>query len=147
MWSSWVKRKGTTQVMYIAKLKDGPKRVEKIFSMILEWVFEMVWWRRKWNHIKKKILKLKCFAPLRILTSPLFEETLGAFLFFHFFSFFNTFSLFFLFFYAPSLGGFHDIWGEKSLLQKFLFKRNAMVIAVDILAVDAYSEMELCTPK
>jgi hypothetical protein len=34
MWSSWVRRKGTTQVMYIAKLKDGPKRVTKIFSMI-----------------------------------------------------------------------------------------------------------------
>jgi hypothetical protein len=34
MWSSWIKRKGTTQVMYIAKLKDGPKRVTKTFSMI-----------------------------------------------------------------------------------------------------------------
>jgi hypothetical protein len=38
MWSSWVRRKGTTQVMYIAKLKDGPKRVKKIFLMILEMV-------------------------------------------------------------------------------------------------------------
>jgi hypothetical protein len=42
MWSSWVRRKGTTQVMYIAKLKDDPKRVKKISSMILERVFEMV---------------------------------------------------------------------------------------------------------
>jgi hypothetical protein len=42
MWSSWVRRKGTTQVMYIAKLKDGPKRVKKNFSTILERVFEMV---------------------------------------------------------------------------------------------------------
>jgi hypothetical protein len=42
MWSSWVRRKVTTKVMYIAKLKDGPKRVKKIFSMILERVFEMV---------------------------------------------------------------------------------------------------------
>jgi hypothetical protein len=33
---------GTTQVMHIAKLNDGPKRVKKTFSMILEWVFEMV---------------------------------------------------------------------------------------------------------
>jgi hypothetical protein len=74
MWSSWVKRKGTTQVMYISKLKDGPKRVKKTFSMILEGVSEMVWRRgRKWNPIKKKILKLKCFSTLRILTSPLFE--------------------------------------------------------------------------
>jgi hypothetical protein len=42
MWSLWVKRKGTTQDMYIAKLKDGQKRVKKTFSMILEKVFEMV---------------------------------------------------------------------------------------------------------
>jgi hypothetical protein len=31
-----------------------PKRIKKIFSMILGRVFEMVWWRvRKWDHIKK----------------------------------------------------------------------------------------------
>jgi hypothetical protein len=42
MWSSWVKRKGTTKVIYIAKLNDGPKRVKKTFSMNLERVFEMV---------------------------------------------------------------------------------------------------------
>jgi hypothetical protein len=42
MWSSWVKEKSTTQVMYIAKLKDGPKRGKKILSMILETVFKMV---------------------------------------------------------------------------------------------------------
>jgi hypothetical protein len=39
MWTSWVRRKGTTQVIYIAKLKDGPKRVKKFFSTILERVF------------------------------------------------------------------------------------------------------------
>jgi hypothetical protein len=39
MWSSWVKEKGTTQVMYIAKLKDDQKRVKKNFPMILERVF------------------------------------------------------------------------------------------------------------
>jgi hypothetical protein len=42
MWSSWVRRKGTSYAIYIAKLKDGPKRVKKIFSMILERVFVMV---------------------------------------------------------------------------------------------------------
>jgi hypothetical protein len=31
MWSSWVKEKGTTHVMYIVKLKDGRKRVKKNF--------------------------------------------------------------------------------------------------------------------
>jgi hypothetical protein len=42
MWSSWIKEKGATQVLYIAKRKDGPKRVMKIFSMILERAFKMV---------------------------------------------------------------------------------------------------------
>jgi hypothetical protein len=30
---------------------------------------------------RKGFLKLKCLSPLKILTSPLFEETFGAFLF------------------------------------------------------------------
>jgi hypothetical protein len=34
MWSSWIQEKGTTQVMYITKLKDSPKRIKKNFSMI-----------------------------------------------------------------------------------------------------------------
>jgi hypothetical protein len=56
MWSSWVRRNGTTQVMYVATLKGGPKRVKKIFSIILERVFEIVRWRgRKWDHIEKNI--------------------------------------------------------------------------------------------
>jgi hypothetical protein len=62
---------------------------------------------------QKEDFEVEVFCPLRILTSPLFEETLRAFLFlplfFTFSPFFNTFSLFFLFFYAPSLGGFDDI--------------------------------------
>jgi hypothetical protein len=53
---------------------------------------------------KKIFLKLKCFSPLRILTSPLFKETLGAFLFIPLF-FLSFFSIIFLslLFYAPSL--------------------------------------------
>jgi hypothetical protein len=42
MWSSWIKRKGITKVMYIDKLNDSPKRAKKTFSMILENIFEMV---------------------------------------------------------------------------------------------------------
>jgi hypothetical protein len=41
MLRSWVKEKCTTQVIYIAKLKDGSKRDKKILSIILERVFEM----------------------------------------------------------------------------------------------------------
>jgi hypothetical protein len=43
---------------------------------------------------RKGFLKLKYFSPLKILTSSLFEETLGAFLSIP------------LFFFAPSLAGF-----------------------------------------
>jgi hypothetical protein len=42
MWSSLARRNGITQVMSIAKLKDGPKRVKNFFSNILERVSEMV---------------------------------------------------------------------------------------------------------
>jgi hypothetical protein len=42
MWSSWVKEKGTIQVLYIANLRDGPKRVKIIFSMVLERIFKVI---------------------------------------------------------------------------------------------------------
>jgi hypothetical protein len=60
---------------------------------------------------QKGFLKLKCFSPLRILTSLLFEETLRVFLFSSFF-------------HAPSLedSGILMIFEEKSLLQKLIFK-------------------------
>jgi hypothetical protein len=47
---------------------------------------------------RKGFLMLKYFFPLKILTSPLFEETLGAFLSIPLFSLF--------FFFAPSPEGF-----------------------------------------
>jgi hypothetical protein len=31
--------------MYIAKLKDGPKKAAKFYEMILERIFKMVGWR------------------------------------------------------------------------------------------------------
>jgi hypothetical protein len=79
---------------------------------------------------KKSFLKLKCFSPLRILPSPLFEETLGAFLFlplFFFFFLFLFFQYFFslFFFYAPSLEdlGVLMIFEEKNhFFKNFLFK-------------------------
>jgi hypothetical protein len=40
--------------MYIVKLKDGPKRVKKTFSMILERVcLNDMMQGRKWDHIEK----------------------------------------------------------------------------------------------
>jgi hypothetical protein len=142
MWSSCVKRKGTTQVMYIAMLKDGPKRVKKTFSMILERAFEMVWWRgRIWNYIKKDISSWSIFLLSKYWLPLLFVETLVSF--FLFLSFFS----FFLCSVSWGLGGFDDIWGQNHFL-KNLFSYgmtwNGMVMTMDILAVDAYSRMELC---
>jgi hypothetical protein len=66
--------------MYIAKLKDGPKRAAKFSQMILERVFEMVWWRgRKWDHIKKSFLSWSVFLLSKYWLPLLFEETIGAF--------------------------------------------------------------------
>jgi hypothetical protein len=53
MWSSCVKIKYTTQVMHVAKLKDGPKRAMKLSQMIFERDLEMVWRGRKWTPIKR----------------------------------------------------------------------------------------------
>jgi hypothetical protein len=122
MWTSWVKEKGTTQVMYIAKLRDGPKRVKKIFSMNLERVFKMVRWRgRKWNNIKKCFWSWSIFLLSKYWLPLLFEETLGAF-----------------FSCSISCGheDFDDIWGENH------FFKNIFSNGFNILAVDAYSGME-----
>jgi hypothetical protein len=137
MWSSWVKRKGTTQVMYIAKLNDGSKSVKKTSSMILERVFEIVWWRgRKWNHIKKDLWSWSVFLLSKYWLPLLFEEG----------EFFFLFS-FFLCSISWGLRGFDDIWGENEFF-KNLFSNgmtwNGMVITMDVLAVNAYSGMDLC---
>jgi hypothetical protein len=137
MWSSWVKRKGTTEVMYITKQKDGPKRVKKICSMISEKVCEMVWWRgRKWNRIKKDFLSWYVFLLSKYWLPLLLEENVRVFF---------LLSLFFLICSISwGLGGFNDIWGENHFF-KNLFS-NGIVMTMDIPAVDAYSGMELCMP-
>jgi hypothetical protein len=58
--------------MFIAKQRDAPERVKKIFSMISERVLKM-------GSHRNGFLKLKCLSPLKMLTSPLFEGTFGAF--------------------------------------------------------------------
>jgi hypothetical protein len=138
--------------MYNAKLKDGPNRVKKTFSMILERVFEMVWWRgRNWNHIKKDFWSWSFFLLSKYWLPLLFEETLGAFLFPSFFSCSVSWGL----------GGFNDILGENHFL-KNNFSNGFNILAVDdipewlnhdcgdgrvvdILAVNAYSKVEVCT--
>jgi hypothetical protein len=72
---------GTTQVMYITKLKDGPKRVKKILNDFGKGFSNGMMEGEKMRSHQKRFLKLKRLSPLKMSTSPLFEETLGAFLF------------------------------------------------------------------
>jgi hypothetical protein len=86
-----------------------------------------------WN----EFLKLKHLSPLIMLTSPLFEETFGAFLFLFLFlplslSLFSSVSW--------GLRGFNDIWGENHFFKNFFSN------AFNIMAEDAYSRVELLVP-
>jgi hypothetical protein len=103
MWRSWVKTKDTTQVMHIAKLKGWLKKSYETFSNDIGKGFENgmmgVGGEKLDSH--KKILRLKYFSPLKILTSPFYLQRLLE-LSLSFLSFFNTFSLS-PFFNAPSL--------------------------------------------
>jgi hypothetical protein len=114
MWSSWVKEKGTTHGMYIAKLKDGQKRFKKTFSMILERVFD----------VEVSFFSQNVNFPFSWKDSWSFS--------------FSSSPLFF----APSLEdlGFDDIRGENHLFKNFFSN------GFKILAVGAYSGVELCTP-
>jgi hypothetical protein len=71
---------------------------------------------------RKKNLKLKCFSPLKILTSPFYLQRLLELLFSFLF-----FSILFLSFFFSMLGLFEDLGilminEEKNTLQKFLFR-------------------------
>jgi hypothetical protein len=70
---------------------------------------------------RKKILMLRCFSPLKILTSPFYLQRLLKLFFF--FLFFNTFSLslFSMLCLFEDLG-ILMINEEKNTLQKFLFR-------------------------
>jgi hypothetical protein len=97
LWSSWVKIKDITQV--------GPKRAAKFSQMILERVFEMVWWRtRKWTHVKDFEVEI-FFSSQNINFLFLFAETLGAILF----SFLSFFQYFFCLSFFSMLHLFEDL--------------------------------------
>jgi hypothetical protein len=124
MWSSWVRRKGTTQVMYNAKLKDGPKRVMKTFLMI--WKSFLKWFDGgEKMESYKRVFKVEVFSSSQNIDIPFYLKR-----FLELFSL--SLSIFFLplslslSFYAPSLEDLGVLMiyirGEKSLLQKLLFK-------------------------
>jgi hypothetical protein len=78
----------------------------------------------------KRISEVEASFPSQNVNFPLYEEAFGVFLFLS------------LFFSSVSWGlrGFDDIWGEHH------FFKNFFSSGFNILAVDAYSRMELCTP-
>jgi hypothetical protein len=117
--------------MYIAKLKDGPKRVKKIFSMILEMAFEMVWWRGRDEITSNRIFEIEVPFSSENVNFPFIWRDFWSF------SFFSL-----LFFSSVSWGlrGFDDNWGENHFFKNFFSN------SFNILAVDAYSELELCRP-
>jgi hypothetical protein len=87
MWSSWVKENDTTQVMYITKLKGGPKRVKKIFSMIWKGFRNGMMDGEKMESYKKENFDVKVFFSSRIIDFLFYLKRLLEL-------FFNTFFLF-----------------------------------------------------
>jgi hypothetical protein len=82
MWSSWVKRKCTTNVMYIAKLKDGPKIVKKTFSMILERVLKWYDGGGENGITSKRIFEVDVFFPSQNIDFPFYLKRLLELFFF-----------------------------------------------------------------
>jgi hypothetical protein len=78
---------------------------------------------RKWNHIKK-VFEIDVFSSSQNIDFPFYlKRFLELFsLFFQYFFFFSLSLSFSLCFVSCGLGGFDDIRGENSLLQKLLFK-------------------------
>jgi hypothetical protein len=111
------KEKGNNSSHVYCQAKGWYKRAKKTFTMILERVFKMVWWRRrKWNHIKKDLWSWSVFLLSKYWVLLLIEETLGAFFLFFFFSMLCLLRTW----------GFWWYLRRKSLLQKPLFKWHDM---------------------
>jgi hypothetical protein len=109
------------------------KELRKFSQWFWKGFFEMVWWRgRKWNHIEKDFWSWSVFL-LPNVNFPFIWRDFWRF----------PFSFLSLFFSAPSLEDlrvFDDVWGENHFFKNFLSN------GFNIMAVDAYFRVELCTP-
>jgi hypothetical protein len=76
MWCSCVNEKGASHVIYIAKLKDGPKRAKKTLSMILERAFEMVCWVGRNEITSKRISEVEVFFTSQNIDFPFYLRRL-----------------------------------------------------------------------
>jgi hypothetical protein len=94
------KDKGYNSSHAYCQVKGWSKKSYETFSNNFEKGFENGMMEGEKIDSCKKILKLRCFSPLKILTSPFYLQTLGAFLFLPLFLI--LFSLSF-FFNSPSL--------------------------------------------
>jgi hypothetical protein len=111
MWSSWVKEKGATQVMYIANLKLGPKKLRKLSQWF--WKGFLKWYDGggETGITSKRIFEVELFFSSQNIDFPFYLKRLLEL------SFFLFFMLHFL-----KTQGFWWYLRRKSLLQKLLFK-------------------------
>jgi hypothetical protein len=113
MWSSWVRRKGTTQVTYIAKLKYGPKGVKKLSQWF--WKGFLKWYDGGGENgitLKRNFEVEVSFSSQNVNFPFIWRD-------------FWSFSFSSSFFFCPRLlrtWGFWWYLRRKSLLQKLLFK-------------------------
>jgi hypothetical protein len=96
------KNKGYNSSHAYCQVKGWSKNSYETFSNDFGKCFENGMMEREKMDSHKKILKLRCFSSLKILTSPFYLQRLLELLF-SFLFFFNTFSLSLFFFNAPSL--------------------------------------------
>jgi hypothetical protein len=112
------KEKGYNSSHVYCQAKGWSKNSYEDFLSDLEKVFKMVWSRgRKWNHMKK-VFEVEVFSSSQNIDFPFYLKR-----------FLELLSLSLSFLYAPSLedlGVLTIFRGEKSLLQKLLFKWNGM---------------------
>jgi hypothetical protein len=116
MWSSWVRRMGTTQVMYIAKLKDGAESVTKTFSMV--WKRFLKWYDGggEWNHIKR-FFDVEVFSSSQNIDFPFYLNR-----FLELFSLSLSFQYFFFLF--PSLSFLYALSLEDLGVLMILEEKN-----------------------
>jgi hypothetical protein len=90
----------------------------------------------------KRIFEIEVFFSSRNIDFPFYLKRLLELFFF-------LLSLFYMCSVSWGLRGFDDIWGENHFLKNFFSNGltwNGIAVTMDIPIVDAYSEMELCTP-
>jgi hypothetical protein len=134
------KEKGNNSSHVYCQAKGWYKRAKKTFTMILERVFKMVWWRRrKWNHIKK-IFEVEVFFSSQNIEFSFYLRRLLELFFFS-----SLFSMLCLW----RTWGFWWYLRRKSLRQKPLFKWHDMEWHGHDYGYTGgrrIFQMELCTP-